>query len=369
MTTDRSRTVVVAGGVTGGHFYPGLAVVEELEAFDVGIEPVFVGTEDGIEARVVPELGYRLETMDVPPLKGRSVRQWLSSGFQLTSCGLRAASLVRELKPDLTISVGGYAAGPFTLAAAVAGYPSVLLEQNREPGMTNGLLARFVDRAFVTYEETCGMLETSHCQHTGNPVRRAIREAADGYEYEAPEEGEPLHLLVTGGSGGAKSINENLPGALKNLGEAAEQLRVRHQYGKGRRDEVDGRYEDFPGDVELVDFIDDMAEAFQWADLMIARGGGTTIAEVLEFGLPTIFVPSPHVTDDQQTKNARTIAEAGAAIMLPDDAIGSPRATRLVAGLLQNRVSLENMAAQTRRLRPGDAAETIAREVLAIMSA
>lgn len=369
MSRDRNHTVVVAGGVTGGHFYPGLAVVEELEAFDIGVEPVFVGTEEGIEARVAPELGYRLETMDVPPLKGRSLREWLSSGFQLTSCGLRAASLVRELKPDLTISVGGYAAGPFSLAAAVAGYPTVLLEQNREPGMANGLLARFVDRAFVTYEETCGMLETSACQHTGNPVRRSIREAAAEYTYEAPEEGEPLRLLVTGGSGGARSLNERLPGALTELGDLAELLRVRHQYGKGRRDEVEGRYDDFPGEVELVDFIDDMAEAFAWADLMVARGGGTTIAEVLEFGLPTIFVPSPHVTDDQQTKNARAITEAGAAIMLPDDAIGSPRATRLIAGLLENRVSLENMAQQTRRLRPGDAAETIARECLALMSA
>lgn len=356
---DNHRRVVIAGGGTGGHLYPGIAVVEALEERDSTIEFAFVGTEKGIEARVVPELGYDLHLMDVPPLKGQGLGGWISGGLRLSKSGLQALSLVRKLDPDLTISVGGYAAGPFTLAAALSGRKTALMEQNRDPGMTNGLLGRVVDAAFVAFESTCGHFEGTVCRAFGNPVRRSIRQAAADFEYQAPEDGE-FRILVTGGSGGARSLNESLPEALCALGETAESVSVRHQYGKNRRDEVAGRYDDFAGGVELVEFIDDMAAAYAWCDLLICRGGGTTIAEVLTFGLPAVFVPSPHVTDDQQTKNAREIAESGAGIMLPDEEIGSDRATRLLSGLIQNPVSLENIARKARSIGAKDAASAIA---------
>ena len=362
-TQSTSPRLVIAGGGTGGHLYPGIAVVEAIEEMRPEIEVAFVGTEKGIEARVIPELGYDLHLMDVPPLKGQGLAGWVKGGLSLSKSGLQAMSLVRELDPAMTISVGGYAAGPFTLAAAISGRPTALMEQNLEPGMTNSVLGRFVDLGFVAYQEACDSFEGLDCRAVGNPLRRSIRQKAASFRYE-PSDDETIRLLVTGGSGGAKSLNEQLPGALCRLGEKAEHLSVRHQYGRNRRSEVEGRYDDFTGEVELVEFIDEMADAYAWCDLIVCRGGGTTIAEILAFGLPAVFVPSPHVTDDQQTKNAREITELGAGIMLPDEAIGSDRATRLISGLIDNPVSLQNIARKARELGQESAAEAIAEACL-----
>jgi UDP-N-acetylglucosamine--N-acetylmuramyl-(pentapeptide) pyrophosphoryl-undecaprenol N-acetylglucosamine transferase len=361
--------IVVAGGGTGGHLYPGIAVVEAMQEMRDDLQFTFVGTETGIESRVVPAEGYDLRTMDVPPLKGQGWAGWIGGGLKLTKSGVQAMSLLRELEPALTVSVGGYAAGPFTMAAAATGHSTALMEQNREPGMTNQILGRFVDRAFVAFESTCSAFDQTDCRAVGNPLRRSIRQMADDFTYQPPESGDSFRILVTGGSGGAQSFNTELPRALTELGKAAERVEVRHQYGNGRADEVAGQYDDFPGRVELVEFIDEMAEAYNWCDLLICRGGGTTIAEVLAFGLPALYVPSPHVTDDQQTKNAREIAEQGAGIMLPDQAIGAGRATRLVRGLLDNPVSLENMAREARRLGAHDAAVAIAEGCLELVGA
>jgi len=361
--------IVVAGGGTGGHLYPGIAVVEAIDELKPECEFAFVGTEEGIEARVIPDREWAFHAMEVPPLQNKGVGEMLAEGWTLTKSGIRALSLVRRLDPALTIGVGGYASGPFTLASALSGRPTVLLEQNREPGMTNRILDRFVDAAFVSFENTCRELATSSCEAHGNPVRRSIRELARSYSYEAPETDEPFHLLITGGSGGARAFNERLPEALCGLGDDASHVVARHQYGRDRGDEVAGNYEEFAGKVETVAFIDDMAGAYEWCDLLICRAGGTTIAEVLALGVPSVFVPSPHVTEDQQTKNARAIAEAGAGIMLSGEAIGTSRATRLLHGLINNPVSLENIARKARQMSRGDAADAIARDCLNRISA
>jgi len=363
--SKRSGRVVVAGGGTGGHLYPGIAVVEALEEREPELEFAFVGTEGGLEARVIPETDWAFHAVEVPPLQGRGIRGVVEEGWTLTKSGLQAMGLVRELDPVLTIGVGGYAAGPFTLASALTGRPTVVLEQNREPGMTNRILDRFVDAAFVSFEETCEHLAIERCRAYGNPVRRAIREGARSYEYEAPEEEETFRILVTGGSGGARSLNERFPRALCRLDDETERgLEVRHQFGEGRRDEVEGRYASFTGEVELVEFIDEMAEAYRRCDLFVGRAGGTTIAEVLAFGMAAVLVPSPNVTERQQHKNVRAIAEAGAGIMLSDEEIGEPRATRLLKGLLDNPVSLENLARRARQMGGSDAAESIATDCL-----
>jgi UDP-N-acetylglucosamine--N-acetylmuramyl-(pentapeptide) pyrophosphoryl-undecaprenol N-acetylglucosamine transferase len=363
-----TETVVIAGGGTGGHLYPGMAVAEAIEERDPSVEIAFVGTADGIEARVIPDTQWPLHTMDVPKLKGQGVSGWLKGGLSLGRSGVQAMNLLRTIKPSLVISVGGYAAGPFTLAAAADGVPTVLIEQNLRPGMTNRALAKTAKRAFVAFESTCDDFENLPCEWVGNPVRRAIRDLASNYEYEAPDEDEPIHVLVTGGSGGARSLNERLPGALCGLGERATHVQVRHQYGRNRRDEVEGRYAEFPGDAELVEFIDAMDEAYRWSDLVICRAGGTTIAELMALAIPAVYVPSPHVTDDQQTKNARQIVEAGAGLMLPDDAIGSSRATNLIGGLIANPISLQNISDQARGFGRPDAAGVIAEQCLRLIA-
>ncbi len=362
-TDDESTRVVMAGGGTGGHLFPGIAVAEELEARDPTIEVHFVGTERGIESRIIPETSFPFHAMDVPPLKGDGWRRWLEGGVQLPRSGFQALSLLRRLGPGLVVSLGGYAAGPLTLAASVSGSPTALMEQNAHPGMTNRALGNFVDRAFVAFDESCQSFDDTPCEVVGNPVRRSIRKAADNHEYVPSDDG-VIRVLVTGGSGGAQSLNRELPEALCALGDGAASLKVRHQYGEGRGDGLEEAYESFAGEVTCVEFIDGMAEAYAWCDLVICRAGATTIAEVLTFGLPAIFVPSPNVTDDHQTRNAREVTEAGAGLMLEDDQVGSPRSTRLISGLVQNPSSLTNIAAKTRQMRRNNPAEAIAESLL-----
>lgn len=367
-SSNRANRIVIAGGGTGGHLFPGVAVVEAIERLDPSVDIAFVGTEKGIEARVVPELGYDLELVDVPTLKGGGVAGWASGLSKLPFSGLESISVFKRLNPGLVVSVGGYAAGPFTMLSSVRGVPTALMEQNSVPGMTNKLLGRVVDKAFLTFESSARFFDGVDCEVVGNPVRRDLLELADDFSYEAPEEGEPFNILVIGGSGGAASLNSDLPAALVGLEELGAHVHVRHQCGRGRADELDGRYDRFSGEVEVTGFIDDMAAAYDWCDLLVCRAGASTIAEVLVLGIPAVYVPFPGAADDHQTKNAREIAEAGAGVTLPDDEIGSARATRLLAGLIRNPVSLENLSSKARSMGRADAAQRVAESCLELMS-
>lgn len=363
----KTRRVVIAGGGTGGHLFPGVAVVEAIEARDPSVEVAFVGTQRGIEFRVIPRLGYRLELVDVPTLKGGGVKGWATGLARLPKSGLGALGVLRRLKPGLVISVGGYAAGPMTMAASLAGVPTALMEQNSVPGMTNRLLGRVVDRAFLTFESSARFFEEIPCEVVGNPVRRELLELAESFRYRAPEEGGEFRVLVVGGSGGAASLNRDLPVALRGLGELARRVRVRHQCGRGRRGELDGRYDGFEGEVEVEEFIEDMGEAYRWCDLLICRAGASTIAEVLVLGVPAVYVPFPGAADDHQTKNAEEVARAGAGVKISDEEIGSARATRLLAGLIMNPRSLEQLADRAGTLGQPDAADRVAEASLELL--
>lgn len=361
---ERERRVVIAGGGTGGHLFPGVAVIEAIQDLDPGVDVAFVGSPRGIEARAIPKLGYELELIDVPMLNGSGAAGWARGLSQLPGSAVGAMGALKRLNPGLVVSVGGYAAGPFTMLAAMRGVPTALMEQNSTPGMTNRLLGKVVDRAFVSFEKTCAAFPKADCLFVGNPVRKSLLDLAQSFEYEAPAERREFRILVIGGSGGAASFNTKLPADLCAMGTQAEHLRVRHQCGRGRLAEVDGGYADFSGEVDVVEFVDDMAEAYKWCDLLICRAGASTIAEVLVLGIPAIYVPFPHAADDHQSKNARAIAEAGAGIAIADADIGQGRATRLLSGLLQNPVSLKNLAHQARQLGRPDAAAIIAQKCL-----
>jgi UDP-N-acetylglucosamine--N-acetylmuramyl-(pentapeptide) pyrophosphoryl-undecaprenol N-acetylglucosamine transferase len=241
------------------------------------------------------------------------------------------------------------------------------MEQNSVPGMTNKLLGRVVDRAFLTFESSAKFFDGVRCEVVGNPVRRDLLALAERFEYQAPAEDDGFNILVIGGSGGAASLNRDLPEALVGLEELGAHVSVRHQCGRDREDELDGRYEGFEGEVEVVEFIDDMASAYRWCDLLICRAGASTIAEVLVLGIPAVYVPFPGAADDHQTKNAREIAESGAGVTLPDDEIGSARATRLLAGLIRNPVSLENLSRKARSMGRPDAATRVAESCLEML--
>lgn len=364
----KNRHVVVAGGGTGGHLFPGVAVVEALQELDPGLKATFVGTERGIEARVIPGLGYDLRLMDVASLKGAGALGMARGMMQLPFSGLQARKFVKELAPDVVISVGGYAAGPMTMVAALSGVPTALMEQNATPGMTNKTLGRFVDRAFLTFEQSREFFGKTRCEVVGNPVRRQILDRAEGFSYELADPGREFRILVIGGSGGAGSFNEGIPGWMKNLEEGpGRRIHIRHQAGRNRAEEVRARYEGFVGKAEIVEFIDDMAEAYAWCDLLICRAGASTMAEVLILGVPALYIPFPGAADNHQEKNALAVVEAGAGLMIDDSEIGTDRACRLLIGLMGNPTALSNVADRARMLGRPEAAMTIAQQILEMM--
>ncbi len=362
------RHVVIAGGGTGGHLFPGVALVEELRALDPEIEVTFVGTDKGIEARVIPELGYRLECMEVTGLKGKGALGLIGGVAKLPVSGLKAMGLVRKLDPSLVVAVGGYAAGPFTMSASMMGVPTALLEQNSVPGMTNTWLGKTVKRAFLTYEASRHAFPSRKVEVLGNPLRHELVERARAFTYAQPGPDEPCRVLVLGGSGGSLALNREVPVALCELPvEIQQRLHVVHQVGKQRGELARETYEDFAGEVEVINFIDDMASMYEQTHLMICRAGATTIAEVLGFGLPAIYVPFPGAADDHQTTNAMEVVEGGGGMMVEEGEVSSGRLGRLVTGLVQNPESLGNLAAGARKMGRLDAGHEIATRCLELM--
>lgn len=356
--------LVIAGGGTGGHLFPGLAVAEEFQKLRPEARITFVGTESGIEARVIPETGFELELVEVAALKGGNVLDRVTSVLSLPGSGLEARRLLARLQPDAVVSVGGYAAGPITLVASLAGVSTALMEQNSYPGLTNRLLSRVVNRAFLTFEDSARHLGDVEVSVTGNPVRSDLLEVAKAFQYEGPDASEEFRVLIIGGSGGAGSFNEELPKFLGSMGELTGRLRVRHQAGRDRADEVIPGYEDFGGEVEVVEFIDDMADAYRWCDLLICRAGASTIAEVLTLGIPSIMVPFPKAADDHQRANAQSVVEAGAGVMIDDAELHSSRLRNLLTGFMNNPTALVNLARGARSLRRPEAGRNIAAQLL-----
>ncbi|MCU0675369.1 MAG: undecaprenyldiphospho-muramoylpentapeptide beta-N-acetylglucosaminyltransferase [Myxococcota bacterium] len=300
-----SRRILVAGGGTGGHLFPGIALVEELRR-RLDVDVLFVGTARGIEARVIPERGDALELLDVTPLKGRSVGGLIESLGKLPGAMSRAANVVRQHRADLVVGVGGYASGPVLAAAAAMGTPTALLEQNAHLGLTNKMLAKVVGRAYLSFEETRGTFGKK-ARVVGNPVRAELaawakRASADpeGFESRASR------ILVIGGSQGAKALNETVPAGLAKLAPELKRLglRVVHQTGAAMRDEVVERYAALGLEADVVSFIDDMAQAYASAAVVIARAGATTLAELQAIGRPSILVPYPFAADDHHCRRS-----------------------------------------------------------------
>jgi UDP-N-acetylglucosamine--N-acetylmuramyl-(pentapeptide) pyrophosphoryl-undecaprenol N-acetylglucosamine transferase len=346
--------VILAGGGTGGHLFPGIAVYEELKRREPDLETLFVGTARGLETKVIPALHERLVCLDVGPLKGRTPTQLVKNLLSLPTAGLDAAKLVRSFRPSLVIGVGGYAAGPMVAAAAALGVPTALLEQNAGVGLTNRLLARAVDRAYVSFKETVEAFPQGVAQWVGNPVRRNFVEAGNmarmdpaGFEMRARK------VLVIGGSQGARSLNQLVPEALAQAARAlnGRALEIVHQTGHAMCDAVRARYQELGLNATVTPFIDDMPRAYASAALVIGRAGATSIAEICAIGRPSILIPIP-LADDHQWPNAHALAEAGAALALREK-----ETTAESLGLAVSR--LMNDPAQ--RLRMADAARTLGR--------
>ena len=317
--------VILAGGGTGGHLFPGLAVAREFQRRDRQnsmSDILFIGTAQGIEARAVPRQGFKLETVSVRGLKGRGARGVLDAVTRVPASFLRCLKIIGEFCPDIVIGLGGYASGPMLLAAAVRRIPRAIMEQNLRPGFTNKLLARFVDRVFTSYAGSGKFFPGAKVMETGNPVRwRSL---------PAVPKGEKFTLLVFGGSAGARSINFAMIDALKLLVDLAPSLRVIHQTGQADFATIKEAYATLPLEAEVSPFIDQMDEAYACADLIVCRSGATTVAELTAFGKAAILVPYPYAIYDHQRGNAEALETRGAAEMILDqDLSGAKLAARL----------------------------------------
>lgn len=344
-----TRVMILAGG-TGGHVYPALAVAREL--LDQGHEVVWMGTQAGLEARVVPAAGIPVEWLAVTGLRGKGLTSKLAAPFMLLRALRQSGAILRKVRPKVVLGMGGFVSGPGGLMARWMGIPLVLHEQNRIPGTTNRLLAKRANVLLEAFPES--FPANLGARWTGNPLRRDIAELKrePGRVPNAPP-----NLLVVGGSLGAKALNEALPEALAKAGLPAN---IRHQTGQAMRDETAARYAELGIEARMDAFVEDMAEAYAWADLAVCRAGAMTVSELSAAALPAILVPYPHAIDDHQTHNARYLADAGAAVLLPQTELTPDRLATEIAALIGDPDRLAAMSAKAAALAKPEAAQTVA---------
>jgi UDP-N-acetylglucosamine--N-acetylmuramyl-(pentapeptide) pyrophosphoryl-undecaprenol N-acetylglucosamine transferase len=355
-------TVMIAGGGTGGHLFPGIALAQELRRRDPKGRIVFVGTARGIETRAVPKAGFELELLPISGLRRTGIAGALLSLARMPWALVRAVQLVRRLSPAVAVSVGGYAAGPAVLAARLCGVPCAVMEQNAIPGFTNRLLGKLARRVFAALP-TEGFA-AGKVVVLGNPVRTDLLSVRDA-PY-APRS--PRRLLVFGGSQGARALNEAMLGLLPRLADGSLRLDVTHQTGQMDYDRVRAAYEAAGVKARVTPFIDDMAGAYRDADVVLSRSGATTLAELTVCGRPALLVPYPFAVDDHQTKNARTVAERGAAVLLPQPELTAERLAHELSALSGDEQRLVAMAAAARAAGHPEAAAQIASSLEEIAS-
>jgi UDP-N-acetylglucosamine--N-acetylmuramyl-(pentapeptide) pyrophosphoryl-undecaprenol N-acetylglucosamine transferase len=344
--------VILAGGGTGGHLFPGLAVAREFQKRDRMTEVLFVGTSQGIEARVLPREGFPLEILPVRGLKGRGLRGLADALYGVPASVLRSLAVIRDFRPDCILGLGGYASGPLLLAGKLRRVRCAIMEQNLRPGFTNRMLARFVDRVFSSYSGSAVYFRGAHVLETGNPVRwqKLPQVKTDG----------KFTLLIFGGSLGAHRLNVAAIEALGLLTDLAPEMNVIHQTGQADYAMMKSEYGALPLDAEVMPFIEKMDEAYARADLVLCRAGATTVAELTAFGKAAILVPFPFAIYDHQRWNAQALQDHGAAEMILErDLSGTVLAAR-IRSYFSNRALLQSMAVCARTMgRPGAAARIV----------
>ncbi|MFA7403668.1 MAG: undecaprenyldiphospho-muramoylpentapeptide beta-N-acetylglucosaminyltransferase [Pelobacteraceae bacterium] len=316
--------LIIAGGGTGGHLFPGIAVAEEFLSRDPDNQVLFVGTERGIEARAVPAAGYQLELISAAGIRGKGTLSQLKGAFMMVYGYAQSRKVLKRFRPDMVLGVGGYASLPMVLAARGMQIPRFIHEQNAIPGQTNRLLSRFASKVFITLEESARYFPAVSTQLTGNPLRRQILDMVEKIHSSALT-GSPLcqgggggdfRLFIFGGSQGAHAINAAMIAALPLLKESRTRLSITHQTGDKECAEVTAAYRAAGVEAVVTPFITDMATEYARADLIICRAGATTIAEVTACGKACLFIPFPHAVDDHQRRNAEALLKKDACFMM-----------------------------------------------------
>jgi UDP-N-acetylglucosamine--N-acetylmuramyl-(pentapeptide) pyrophosphoryl-undecaprenol N-acetylglucosamine transferase len=357
-------TILIAGGGTGGHVFPMVAVGEAVRALDPAARVVYVGTARGIEGRVINGLGGELMLMDVAPLRGGGVSGFMRGVRRAAGSIPEARTLVKRIAPDIVLSVGGYAGGPISLAARLSGVPVALLEPNSVLGLSNRLLTPFAERAYVAFPEAERFLRPSIIRRSGVPLRKAF--APISYELK----GDVLAVLVLGGSQGAQALNENVPRALALAAKEGVKLSITHQTGRDREAAVKALYAELGlPEVSVVPFIDDVAQALGAADVVIERAGASSLAELCAVGRPSILIPYPFAADDHQHKNAVSLEKAGAAVALAQPIATPARIAAELGRLARDPGRRARMARAAASLGKPDAALSVAKDLLDLVRA
>jgi UDP-N-acetylglucosamine--N-acetylmuramyl-(pentapeptide) pyrophosphoryl-undecaprenol N-acetylglucosamine transferase len=346
---------ILAGGGTGGHVIPALAIANELKN-NYGAEVLFIGTARGIETRLVPAAGYPLQLVRVGALNNVSLATRAKTAFDLPRAIWDASRMLNEFAPDVVIGVGGYASGPAMLAAVVKHIPTLAFEPNVVPGFANRVVARFVSGAAVHFEETAKYFR--HAEVTGVPVRQAFFEIP-ALEINKKRGGTPT-LLVFGGSQGAHAINEAMIRCLPELRRQAPGVHVIHQTGERDYSDALAAYQSLGESAEVFKFIEDMPAAFARADLVVCRSGASAVAEITAAGKPAIFVPFARAADDHQRVNAEALTRTGAAVVVEESKLEGVWLAETIAALLGDQRRLEAMSEAARELAHPNAARDIA---------
>jgi UDP-N-acetylglucosamine--N-acetylmuramyl-(pentapeptide) pyrophosphoryl-undecaprenol N-acetylglucosamine transferase len=316
--------ILIAAGGTGGHIYPGIAIANEIVRRNADAEVMFVGTARGLEKKIVPENGYQLSLINSAGLKNVGFVGKLKGLAVLPRSFIEARKILKEFKPDVVVGAGGYVSGPVLMTAHFLGFPTLIMDSNALPGFTNRRLARFVDSAALTFDAALPYFGSKGIV-TGNPVRK------DFFDIKEREVGRLVHLLIFGGSQGARAINDAILSALPFMNE--KEMQVTHQTGESNYDKVRAGYAESGWNADVRPYISNMVEAFDKADIVVSRAGATTCAEIAAAGKAAIMVPFPGAADDHQRKNAEAMVEKGAAVMI-----------------LQNELSGEKLASEITRL-------------------
>ncbi|CAB1064663.1 UDP-N-acetylglucosamine--N-acetylmuramyl-(pentapeptide) pyrophosphoryl-undecaprenol N-acetylglucosamine transferase (EC [Olavius sp. associated proteobacterium Delta 1] len=358
--SNRPLRIVIAGGGTGGHLFPGIAIAQEFEARNSATKIIFVSTGNPMEKSVLSKTDYELRCITAAGIKGRGIWNQLVSVLKIPKGILESMRILKNFSPDLAVGLGSYSAGPVIMGAWLRRIPIVVHEQNILPGITNRILARFANRIFISFENTKSNLDSRKVQWTGNPVRNELLEYSDGQiSQESNHTGHRLlTVLIIGGSQGAHAINMAIMEALDALKDK-DHLHFIHQTGEADEQQANEAYRRNNIRCTVQSFFDNMAELYSRADLLICRAGATTVAEITALGKAAIFIPFPHAADNHQVLNAGSLSDEGAAEMIIEKDLSGEILGEKIAYYAAQRDALNDMAAKARQFGNPDAARNI----------
>ena len=360
--------VMIAGGGTGGHLFPGLAVAEEFKSREAATEVIFVGTESGIEAKIVPKEGYPIRYVRAEGMVGRSFIRKIKAAVKAGISMIDSHRIMKTVKPNIVIGVGGYASGAVMLIAYLMSVPTMILEQNSVPGLTNRILGKFVDIVCVTYQESISFFPKEKTFLTGNPVRlKVFRGSAEaGYHIFSLERG-LFTVFAFGGSTGARSMNKALVDSLQYLLDLRDKIQFLHQTGQKEYEPIRNAYQEKGFRGTIAPFIYQMGEAYAVADLVISRAGATTLAELTALGKPSILIPYPFAAANHQELNALKLQEIGAATMIPDRELSGETLARSIRELFTDETKREQMQKASRSVGRPDACMKVVDIAMSLM--